>query len=74
MESPERNYAIVRWNGGGYQVVGRLGLEVLRDNPNSFTYSLVADNLTEEEAEALFKLLPQDLDLWTIDFDKFDTQ
>lgn len=60
MENPDRNYGIIRWHGGGYHVVGKLGLEVFKNNPNTFTCTLVADNLTEEEADALFKLLPYD--------------
>lgn len=60
MEKPERNHGIIRWAGGGYQIVGALSLATLRDNPNVFTGTLVATDLTEEEAEALFKLLPQD--------------
>jgi hypothetical protein len=60
MGSPDRNYGIVRWNGGGYQIVGKLSLEVFKANPEGFFCTLVADNLTQEEADALFKLLPQD--------------
>jgi hypothetical protein len=60
MGNPERNYGIIRWAGGGYQIVGKLSVEVFNENPNSFYCSLIAINLTQEEAEALFKLLPQD--------------
>lgn len=60
MEKPERNHGIIRWDSGGYQIVGKLSIESFKGNPNSFHCSLVAVDLTEEEAEALFKLLPQD--------------
>ena len=60
MENQDRNYGIVKWGSGHYQVVGSLALEVLRDNPNAFTCTLVTDNLTEKEADVLLKLLPQD--------------
>ncbi len=60
MESPERNYGIIRWASGGYQIVGAISVEVFKENPNSFHCSLVAIDLTQEEAEALFKLLPRD--------------
>lgn len=60
MENPDRSYGIVRWSSGSYQVVGSLALGVLRDNPATFTCSLIAADLTEEEADALLKLLPQD--------------
>lgn len=64
MGKPERNYGIVCWSSGSYQVIGSLALDVLRDNPNTFTCSLVAVDLTEEEAEALLKLLPHDGAPW----------
>jgi allophanate hydrolase subunit 1 len=60
MESPERNYGIIRWASGGYQIVGKLSLEVFKANPKAFFCTLVAGDLTQEEADALFKLLPQD--------------
>lgn len=60
MENQDRNYGIVRWSSGSYQVIGSLALDVLRDNPDTFTCSLVAVYLTEEEADALLKLLPHD--------------
>lgn len=60
MENSGRNYGVVKWSSGHYQVVGRIALEVLRDNPDTFTCSLVAVDLTEEEADALLKLLPHD--------------
>lgn len=60
MKDPDRSYGIVKWEGGGYQVLGRFGLDIMRDHAEFFHGVLIATDLTEEEADTLFKLLPQD--------------
>jgi hypothetical protein len=60
MKAPERSYGIIRWDTGNYQVVGQFGVDIMRDHAEVYHGMLIATDLTEEEAEALLKLLPQD--------------